>query len=123
SPAAFEDFFRRQGQCRILALASLDEVLVKGNEPDTTAPALSPLTVPFIGQKMFERGEEEGAEAPAFAVHVLEVVHFQKALEETLREVLGGFLIVSRASIESVERVPIGAAELFERIRSAVCGG
>src|SRR5262245_4867903 len=100
----FVNFFRRQTQRPVLALGDFNQPVVERNDLSAAAATLSALAVPFVGEKMFERSEQEGAEPSAIAVYIFEIILFQKALKKTLSQILGRFFVVARATNEGVKR-------------------
>ena len=70
--------------------------------------------VPFVDEKMFEGGEEEGAESAAVAVQAGEVIFLEEAGEEFLGEVLGIGAGMALAADVGVEGIPVGVAEFLQ---------
>ena len=71
--------------------------------------------VPFVGEEVLQRGEEEGAELAALGGEAFEVVLLQKAGEERLHEILRVLLRLPLPAHEGVERIPIRLAQLGQR--------
>ena len=65
---------------------------------------------------MFQRREQKGAETSAFRAETGEIVFPQKAREEGLHEIFRIRLGVTAPPHVGVERKPIGAAELSQRV-------
>ena len=76
---------------------------------------------PFVGDVVFEGGEEVGAEASLVWADGLQVVPAQEAGEESLGEVFGVGLGFAAPPEVGVEWVPVVVAEGFERV--ALVGG
>jgi hypothetical protein len=70
--------------------------------------------VPFVGEEVFEAGEEEGAKLTPLGVEVFEVVPGEETDEEGLDEILGLRFGVALAPDISVERKPVSLAQLSE---------
>src|SRR5947209_5838058 len=87
-PPAIIDFFRTQFVGGLLLIAVLGGGSVQRQGGGFAASLLRGRLVPFIGQKVLERGEQEGAEAALVWMHTSEVVTGQQPGEKTLREVL-----------------------------------
>src|SRR6266446_9808756 len=64
---------------------------------------------------MFQRSQKEGAELALGAVHRVEIPFLEQAGEERLGQILSLRGRVAPASNKDVERIPITAAELFQR--------
>src|ERR1043166_1672276 len=75
--------------------------------------------MPFIGQKMFERGEEKRAELAALPVGPRQVIPSQKTGEEFLRQILRVFRAVALAPHVGVEGIPVVATKSFQRFPSS----
>jgi hypothetical protein len=91
-------------------------VLPVQREMFRAAPALLGLrAVPFVGEEVLQRGEQEGAELAAFGGEAFEVVLLQKAGEERLHEILRVLLRLPLPAHEGVERIPIRLAQLGQR--------
>ena len=71
--------------------------------------------VPFVGQKMFQRRQQEGAEPSAFGAQAVEIILGEEAREKRLRQILGVLLRVAAAADVGVERKPVSAAQLLQR--------
>ena len=69
---------------------------VKGQWRHAAAAFLAPGFVPFVGQKMFQRCEQEGAKPSALGAQAFEIILAEEAREERLGEVLGVFLWCGR---------------------------
>src|SRR5262245_22382674 len=74
--------------------------------------------VPFVGEEMFERRQQEGAELAALAPGVPQVILLQEPDEETLCQVFGFRRRVASSSQKSVNRRPVGA----EQFRQSLLG-
>ncbi len=100
---------------------------IEGESGQWAAAFLAAGFVPFIGEKVLERGEEEGAETAFFGAEAVEVITFEETGEETLSEILGILAGVAAAADVGVERIPIDAAEFGEGFfglgRGTVAGG
>src|SRR6185503_4658584 len=109
-PAAIEGQFGRRFRCRLMAVACLG---VDGVERDFVYLATALLArafLPFIGEEMLDRGEQERTEAALVAVYVLQIMLREEQLEESLRQILGVMRAVALAADECVERIPVGTA-------------
>ena len=73
--------------------------------------------VPLVGQEVFERGQQEGAELAFAAVHARQEILGQQPQKELLGQVFGLVRLVSAAADVGIERIPIEAAEFFHRLR------
>src|SRR4029453_12809603 len=70
----------------------------------------------FVGEKVFERGEQKRAKPTLRTINVREPVFAQQAHEESLR---GVFCIMRREpapSCKSIERIPIRPAQRRKRL-------
>src|SRR5262245_39309525 len=80
-----------------------------------TALALLPVSaVPFFGEEMFERSQQKGAEL-SFAAELADEFVFHEPREKLLRQVLGVLCAAALAADISVKRIPVSAAERFQR--------
>ena len=118
-PAAIEKFFRRGGFDGFELIRFLCGGFVGGNELMRAAAFQGAAFVPFVRQKMRERGEEERAKFSLLSVGFLESVLLEQPGEESLREVLGFVRIRAAPPNKSVNGIPITAAEDLERDRRA----
>jgi len=87
----------------------------------TASAFLGPRFVPFIGEKMIHGSQQIGAESASLGTHTCDIIAFQQAGEERLRQVLGIVRRVAPTPHIGVERAPIGLAQFGQRIVSA-CG-
>src|SRR5436189_1254566 len=71
--------------------------------------------VPLVGEKVFQSHQQECAELPALCTETLEIILLQKLLEERLHQIFGVFLRLPLAPHISVERIPVGLAQLAQR--------
>ncbi len=67
--------------------------------------------IPFVGEEVCERRQQTGAEPPALAVSLRDVVLLQQPGEERLREILRVMRAVSFAPDERVERISASPAQ------------
>src|SRR5829696_7179670 len=76
---------------------------------------LSANVPPLVGSEMLECGEQKRSESPLVAIHGAQVTLFQKPREESLGQVFRVMLRETASSDERVERIPVRAAEFFQR--------
>ena len=91
---------------------------INGNGHLSAAAFLRPGLVPFVGEEMFQCRQQERTEPAAVAVHAGELIFFQQPREKFLGQILRVVRIMSLPPHKSVNRKPVGAAELFQRIAS-----
>ena len=70
--------------------------------------------VPFVGQEMFERDQEKGAELSALGGQTFEIILLEKPGEERLRKIFGIFPAVAAATNVGVKRIPVSLAKIAE---------
>src|SRR5688572_15363182 len=91
--------------------------LVVPRDDGAASAAFGPvIVVPVVGQKVFQRSQEEGTEAPVLRTDRRQTVSFQKTGQELLGQILGLMMSASLATNKGVERIPIGAAKCCERL-------
>src|ERR1041384_7753387 len=73
---------------------------------------------PVLGQEMLQHGEQEGAKFAFAAVRGAEVILFQQAGEEFLRQILSVMRLVAASANERVKRPPVSAAQFRQRFGS-----
>lgn len=112
-PAALEDALGGflGGGFALVALFAGGEF--EGDE-EAAAAFLRALAVLFVGDEVFQRGQDEGAKAAFGGVGAVEVAAFQEAEEELLGEVLGLIGRGAAAAQVGVERIPVASAERDE---------
>jgi len=69
----------------------------------------------FLGEEVFHGREQEGSEFASLRVCQRDGILFQQVREEGLREVLSILAVLSETAHVGVERIPVSAAEFFER--------
>ena len=75
--------------------------------------------VPFVGQEMIHRREEEGTEAAFLAADCPQRTAREQLREEGLRQILGLFRPAPLPPHIGVEGIPIRPAQLLQRLRCA----
>ena len=65
---------------------------------------------------MFQRREQECAEASAFGAQAFEIISGEEARKERLCQILGVLLGVAVSPDVGVKREPVGAAQLIQRL-------
>src|SRR5262249_40187830 len=85
------------------------------NELETAAAFLGLAASPFIGEEMLERSQQEGAEFALFWIDGPKVILLQQPSEEFLGQILGFVGLIAASANESVQGVPIRAAQVFQR--------
>ncbi len=95
--------------------------VLKAQWSHASAPLGRSPSVPLIGQETGDGREKEGAKAAAILLHTGQPFLGQQAGEELLGAVLSIRWCHAPTAGESVDRVPIGAAELLERGLMARC--
>ncbi len=104
---------------RFVAIAVLHGVVIEGEQGLAAASLLRLAAPPFVGQKMVKCREQEGPEAAFVAIHRPQETLLKQPLEESLRQVLRLVRFMSATPDMGIERIPIGAAQTFQRfIRS-----
>src|SRR5690606_21983058 len=90
------------------------------HEHHRSAPLESRGLASFVTEEVLEYSEQKGSEAAFFRRGCFEGMSLQDVLEETLSQILriGGFMSVPPD--ERVDRVPVGAAELLQRLGALV---
>jgi len=79
------------------------------------AALLSLRFVPFIREKVFQRGEQKGAEFAFFAIERREIILRQEPREKSLGQVLGILAGMAATPDIGVKRKPIRLAQLLQR--------
>src|SRR5262249_58598372 len=118
--ATFVDSLRVQFICRLKMVAVLCGSGIERHHGLASAAFLRSRTIPFVGQKMIESGQQERAEFPLLPIYRVEVVLLQHPLEKRLGQILGVLGAVSASSDKGVKRIPISPAKFFERSGTAV---
>src|SRR5215831_5587482 len=75
-----------------------------------------PLAVPFVGEEMFERGQQERAELAALGTGVPQMILLQEPGEEALCQVLCLRRQIASSSQVGVNRRPVGATQFRQRM-------
>lgn len=117
-PVAVEQAVGRDLMGGLGPVAFLEGEGVEGGGGDSAAALQGGAAFVLADEEVVQGGEEEGAEASAFPGEACEVVALEEPGEEGLGEILGGMRIMAAAPDEGVERVPVGAADLFECVAS-----
>src|SRR5262245_64385620 len=91
-------------------------LLVERDEPHATPALAGGGLVPFIRKEVLERRQQEIAKAAPAFFHVAQIPLFDQAREKFLCQILGLLHAVASATRVNVERIPVGAAELFEGV-------
>jgi len=114
SPTAIEDLFgiRFGDRFNLVTLFSFE--FIQGNEGPAPTTFLGMGAGPFMGQEMLHDTEEPGTKAALGGISSVEQPPGEKLSEKFLGEFFGGFGIITAATDISVQRIPIGAAEVFE---------
>jgi hypothetical protein len=81
----------------------------------STAAFLALGLVPFVGEEMFQRRQQERAELPAFGAESFEIILLQEFLEESLHQILRVLFRLVLPSDIGVERIPVSLAKLAQR--------
>ena len=113
-PAPLKDFLERSVRHQLQRIPLFRRSLLEGNERDAPAALGRFGPVPFVGQEMVDGDHEERTELAFAPVHLRQVVLVQQPEEELLREVLRVVRLVTPLPHVGIERVPVGAAELFQ---------
>ncbi len=101
-------------------------VKIYGNEHLSAAAFLRAGFVPFVGEKMFQCGQQKRTEPSARFVGVGEIILFEQAREKFLREVLRVGRRMAQPPHISIKRMPISLAEPGQRVarpRGVVASG
>ena len=125
-PAAFEDFFRGCVVARFEEITRFSGLFIEGNDLRSAAAFLGAQAVPFVRKEMFERGKQERTEFAARRIDLREIIFLEEAREEGLGEILRVVRRETFAPDVGVKRIPIFAAEIFQRggaTRRAALGG
>ena len=87
-PAQIEKFIRRKvgGRFKIINLFRFD--FIKRNDLMPSAPLDGPGAVPFVGQQMSKRGQQESPEFSFLRVNGFKVVLFEQTHEKLLGHIL-----------------------------------
>src|ERR1043166_2738080 len=75
--------------------------------------------LPFVREKILERSQQKRPEFPPFLPGQLHNVLLQEPREERLSQVLGILRVVAQQTHVGIERVPINATELLQRLLGA----
>src|SRR6185369_9370176 len=105
--------FGREIGCRQLRVV-LFGGFVEGDHLVLAAPLFGLSLPPFIRQEMLQGSEQEGTELSLFGVDGAEVILFQHPGEEFLGQILRFVDLVTAVANESVEGIPVGAAEILQ---------
>src|SRR5688572_8681531 len=73
-------------------------------------------SIPLVGQKVFDGGEQEGAESPASPIGISQIVLFEQQREKSLRQILRLVLIETISSDEGVDGWPIRLTQGGQRL-------
>jgi hypothetical protein len=68
-----------------------------------------------VGEKVLQRRQQKGSEAPALLTQMLEVSPLEERCEEPLREIAGIVRVRAAPANVSVERIPVGLAQCRQR--------
>jgi len=83
-PLAFEESFRRPGVAGFAGIARIAGAEIQGQGNDAAAVFLGTGFIPFVGEEIFESGEEKTAKSATFLLSGSQNVFFKKAGEEFL---------------------------------------
>ena len=90
------------------------------HDVDEPAPAAAsfhrPRAVAFLGQKVFERRQEERAESALPQPHVTEVVLLDEQRKVSLREVMGVLSRITQPAGEAIQGTPVGRTQKGKRL-------
>src|SRR5882757_3704173 len=117
-PTLFVNAIRTQILGRLMKIAHFWIKPVPTDRPLSPAAFLRAKLIPFIGEEMLERSEQEGTEPSTFRVGPFEVIAFEKAGEKLLGQILGVLRPPAQPPHMDIERIPIGAAQGREGCRS-----
>src|ERR1019366_3245230 len=100
---------------------------VEGERQRAAAAFLAIGAIPFVGEEAFQGDEQECAELAFVAADAFQIIFFEQAGKESLREIFG---ILARMALPSdirIKRIPVGAAQFFQGnirlLRIAASGG
>jgi len=125
-PAAFKEFFRGGVIDGLVGVARLGSSGFKGKNVHSTAALLGAGPVEFVGKKVLQRTEQKRTEAAFGAIDGSERMLFEKRDEEGLDEVFRIRRGQPSSAGVGIERIPVGAGEVFEGPRGggiAALGG
>ena len=111
-PAALKDLIGRGRVGRFLPVARLGGVELQGHEPGGPAALLGVGSIPLVGEKIPEGGEQKGAKPAALAVGAGQPVPLQQTGEEFLGEILGIRRVVTAPANIGIKWIPIGGAKM-----------
>jgi len=98
-------------------------VIVQGNECLPAPAFLGPGLVPLVGKKVIERRQEKRAELALLGTDIFEEAPLEQMSKKTLSQILRIVRATALASHVGVERIPVGAAQFFQRFDGVRCGG
>jgi hypothetical protein len=111
----FEELFSRSGVNRLQRIEFIRFVIIERDKVGAATTALDCLLLlPFVGEKMLQRGKKKCSETPAFAIGEFERVAFKKSDEEFLGEIARLVRVASETADVPEERRPVRAAESLE---------
>ena len=105
------EFVRTQVVRRINLIARVGALPVERERRHAGAALLASGAVTLIGEKVLQRGEQEGAELPLLAAQPFEVVPGEEPGEKALRQIFGILARVAVPTNVGVKRIPISAAQ------------
>ena len=115
-PTPVEHEFRSQ-RCHVLEGITLGGiVVVEGNHRLSTTPFLGLGFLEFDGDKALEANEQKRTETALGGIGARHPIPFDQRSEEGLNEILGVDFVLPRAPEKGVERIPIRAAKLLQRV-------
>src|SRR6266496_5219118 len=89
--------------------------LIQWNQPLAFTTPDSHSAVPLVRQKMFERGEQIGTQAPFLFADTFQIATLQQQCKETLSKIFRFLRLNALSPNEAINRSPISAAKFFER--------
>ena len=89
-------------------------VLVDRNDRSKPAAFLRVLTVPFVGQEMFECDQQESAKPALRRARRFESPAGHNEMEEALSQIFGVMKSVTFLANKSVHRIPVSGAEFLQ---------
>src|SRR4051795_3550310 len=92
---------------------------VQMNEFLSTAAFLRLRPLPFVGQKILERGEQESTELSALPIGLGQSVLLLEVHAKSLDEVLGVGLTIAAPADISVKGIPVGLEKIRQRLLGA----
>jgi hypothetical protein len=117
-PAVLENLFCGHGGIRFQKIKLLGVVIVQGNECLTAPAFFGRGLVPLVGKKVIESRQEKRAELSLQRADIFEKASLEQMGKESLGQILSIMSVVALASDVGVERIPIGAAQPFQRLSS-----